>query len=44
MPANHIDISHLGKEVLTERTHDACLISHLALEGDFVTSELRSVN
>ena len=44
MSANHINISRLGKEVSTQRTHNACIMSHLSLEGDIKTSELRAIN
>ena len=44
MSANHINISHLLKEVSTQRTHDTCIISHLALKGDFTTSGLQDIN
>ena len=44
MSTNQINISHLGPEVATQRTHDARLTAHLGSEGDFTTSELRSIN
>ena len=44
MSANQINISHIGQEVSTQRTHDACLITHLSPEGEFTTSELRDIN
>ena len=42
MSANHITIFHIGKEESTQRTHNTCIVSHLALEADFTTSKLRS--
>ena len=44
MSANHINMSPLGKEVSIQRMYDTCLMSHLALEGDFTTSELRDIH
>ena len=44
MSTKNINISHLGIEVPTQRTQDACLVSHLVLEGNFTTSKLRAIN
>ena len=44
MSADKIKISHLETEVAIQRTLDACLITHLAPEGDFTTLELWAVN
>ena len=44
MSTHWINIFHLGSEVSTQHMHDACLTTHLAIEGDFTTSELRSIN
>ena len=44
MSTNQINISHLGAEVSTQRMHDASLLTHLWLEGDFTTSELWAIN
>ena len=44
MSKNHFNISNLGTEVSTQLTHDYCLMSHLALEGEFTISELRAIN
>ena len=44
MSTNQIKIYHLVTEVSTKRMHDACLMTHLALKGDFATSELRAIN
>ena len=44
MSKNHVNISNLGTEVSTQLTHDYCLMSHLALEGEFTVSELRAIN
>ena len=41
---NHINTSHIDKELSTQCTHDACLMSHLSLKGDFTTSELPAIN
>ena len=38
------DISHLGTDVSTQCMHGACLVSHLALNGNFTVSELRVIN
>ena len=42
MSAEHIYIYHLGEDVSTQRTHDACLMSYLVLNEDFTISELRA--
>ena len=44
MSTNQIKIHHLGTEVSTQCTHDTCLMTHLSLEVDFTTSELRAIN
>ena len=44
MSANHIHISHLGIYVSTQHMYYACLMTHLALNGNFTTSELRAIN
>ena len=44
MSANNIHISHLGTYVLTKRTYEACLTTHLTTDGDFGTSELGAIN
>ena len=44
MSANNIHIYHLGTDALTKRTHGACLMSQLALKGDFTTLELWSIS
>ena len=41
---NHISIYQLITEVSTQRTDDACIMSHLALQGNFTTSELPAIN
>ena len=44
MFANKINIYHLGPEVTTHSTHDACLMTHLESEGDLTASELPAIN
>ena len=44
MSANHIHISQLGTDVSTKRTYHACIMTHLAQNGDLATSELRDIN
>ena len=44
MSSNHIHISHLGKYVLTHRMYDAYLMTQLALNGYFTTSEIHDIN
>ena len=44
MSANHIHVSHLGTDVWKPHTYDACITTHLTLNGDFTTSELRTIN
>ena len=43
MSANHINISCLGKDVSTQRMHDTYVISHLALNEDFTTSDMQAI-
>ena len=44
MPENQINISHIGPEVATQRTHGALLMTNLASEGNFITSKLWAIN
>ena len=41
MSTNQTNISNLGLEVSTQLTNDTCRMTHLELEVDFTTSELR---
>ena len=41
---NKMNIANLEPEVSTQRMHDPCLMTQLALEGEFTTSELRAIN
>ena len=44
MWANHIPISRLVADVSTQFTYDSSITIHLALNGEFTTSELCSIN
>ena len=44
MSTNNIHIYHPDKYVLTQRTYDACLMTHLTLNGDSSTSEIHAIN
>ena len=44
MSDNHIQIYLLGTDVLVQRIYDTCLMTHLALNLNFTTSELRAIN
>ena len=44
IPTNQPVTSNLVTVVSEQRAHDNFLISHLALEGDFTTSELQAIN
>ena len=44
MSTNQINIFQLGPEVSTQRMHNARPMTHLAIEGNFITSELQAIN
>ena len=44
MSTNQINIFQLGPEVSTQRMHNARPMTHLVIEGNFITSELQAIN
>ena len=44
MSANTIHISYLGTDVPTQSTYNAYIMTHLALNCDLITEELRAIN
>ena len=43
MSANYIHISHLGIYISTQHTYHVCLMTHLALNGNFTTSVIHAI-
>ena len=44
MYANHVLISHLGTDVSSHLTYDACITTHLAINGEFTTSYVCAIS
>ena len=44
MSANHVHISNPVTDLSTQCTYDVCLMTHLSINGNFTTTDIRAIN